>query len=287
MNRRDWLKIMGCGAAGLGLASARGQGVAEGGRIPPYASDALGLIAGTVRNELKADVPGTLAGIRALGYRYWEGGPPPGMTAGEFGAALRQAGLTSLGLGTAMGELLNDTDRFVRDAGALEAPYVVCYWPWTSSADAITRAETLEAARRLNTLGATCRKAGLRLVWHNHDKEFVRIDGNLVFDVLMRETDPELVGVELDWYWVVKGGEDPVALFRRFPGRFDLGHVKDMNNHDDRGITCVGSGIIDFERIIAEAAAGGTRHLIVENERAVDGIRCARTSFQHLKTILG
>jgi sugar phosphate isomerase/epimerase len=95
-----------------------------------------------------------------------------------------------------------------------------------------------------------------------------------------------LVGVELDWYWVVKAGEDPVALFDRHPGRFELAHVKDMNNSTDREITCVGSGIIDFERIIRHAEAGGTRHLIVENERALDGLRCARVSLQHLRAIL-
>lgn len=289
MNRRDWLKTMGCGAAGMGLASVPIQAAADAPRIAPYSSQALGLIAGTVRNEMKVDVPGTLAQVRALGYRYWEGGPPQGMAAADFARALRDAGLESLALGTSMGELLKaeSPDRFARDAATLGARYAVCYWPWTTSADAITRAETLEAAQRLNAIGAQFRKAGVRFVWHNHDKEFVRVDGELVFDLLMRETDPELVGVELDWYWVVKGGEDPVALFRRFPGRFDLAHVKDMNNHEDRGITCVGCGIIDFERIIREAAAGGSRYLIVEHERALEGIRCARESIAHLKTILG
>jgi sugar phosphate isomerase/epimerase len=285
MSRRHWLQAATLGAAG-GFSALALRSAGEDAKSPAFTSRALGLIAGTIARELASDLEGTLRAVGALGYRFIEGGAPDGVDVARYSRALRAAGLESLAVGSSMADLLKEPDRYAREAAALGARYVVCYWPWMSSAESLTRAETVETAGRLNELGSRFAKAGLRLAWHNHDKEFTHIEGQSVFDILVQHTDAAVVGVELDVYWVVKGGADPVALFERYPGRFDLAHLKDMNNHDDRGITCVGSGILDFGRIVRAASAAGTRHLVVENERAVEGLRCARVSIQHLRTIL-
>jgi sugar phosphate isomerase/epimerase len=101
----------------------------------------------------------------------------------------------------------------------------------------------------------------------------------------MDHTDPDYSTVQLDWYWVFKGGQDPVDYFKKYPGRFELVHVKDMNNNSDRGINCVGNGILDFKRIFTHASTGGVKYFIVENERAIEGIQCARESFNHISNI--
>jgi sugar phosphate isomerase/epimerase len=146
--------------------------------------------------------------------------------------------------------------------------------------------EVMQTAERLNEVGKKIKEAGFRFAWHNHDKEFVDIEGRTAFDILMQNTDPELVAVQLDWYWVAKGEADPVELFNKYPGRFELAHVKDMNNNRDRGITCVGQGILDFDEIFAHAQTGGVKHFIVENERAIQGLACARVSYDTVSRIL-
>ncbi len=272
--------------ASLGLAGTSLLPHVSRAGTPPFGQDQLALITNTVKAEMEADWQATIQLLADLGYRHIEGGPPANVSAKTYGKALQTAGLKSLGYGSSMSELQKNLKTFLQTVEHLQARYLVCYWPWLSSADNLSREETLLAADNLNKLGRSIHQAGFRLVWHNHDKEFVPLGDEQVFDLLMRETNPEWVGVELDWYWVAKGEADPIDLFQRYPGRFELAHVKDMNNNRDRGMTCVGSGILDFTSIIQHAPHGGTQLLIVENERAIRGMRCATGSIQHLKSIL-
>lgn len=282
MQRRTWLKSVSAGALGMGLATSLD---AEAPAF--YRASELAIITNTVGPEMKDNWREAIQMLARIGYRYLEGNVPEGVDTEEYKKVVGDSGLSTIALGSALAPMRQDLTPLLRSAEHLEARYVVCYWPWMSGADKITYEETMGTAEGLNQLGKQVKDAGFRLVWHNHANEFVRVrHEELVFELLMENTDPDLVGVQLDWYWVAKGNDDPVRLYKRYPGRYDLAHVKDMNNNKDRGMTCAGSGILDFAPMIEHARQAGTRYLIVENERAIKGYACARGSFHHLASLL-
>ena len=279
-NRRAFLKKSSLGAMGFGLIKPT--------LSHPNAQPSVGIITNTLRNEMAADYRQAYRRLAEIGYSFIEGGSiPEGMNAGELLKFIRSLGLSCKATGTSMGKFENGgIDKLLNKAEALGADYIVCYYPWLSSAEDLKMPEVMETARRLNEYGKQISDAGFRFAWHNHDKEFAELGGSTPFDELMKQTDPEYVTVELDWYWVVKGGHDPADLFERYPGRFELAHVKDMNNNRDRGITCVGNGIINFESIFEKSPKAGVKHFIVENERAIDGFACAKGSYTHIQKML-
>ncbi|MEP6713653.1 MAG: sugar phosphate isomerase/epimerase, partial [Ferruginibacter sp.] len=123
-----------------------------------------------------------------------------------------------------------------------------------------------ELAERISKAGEICKKAGLQLAYHNHDFEFADINGEHGYSILLNNTDKDLVKMEMDIYWVVRAGYDPIELFKQQPGRFHLWHVKDMNKVDKTQNTEVGNGSIDFKKIFKHAKQAGVKHYIVEQE---------------------
>jgi sugar phosphate isomerase/epimerase len=121
-------------------------------------------------------------------------------------------------------------------------------------------------AKILSTLGEKCHKAGLKLLYHNHDFEYKKDkDGIVTIEYLLENTDPKYVNFQMDLYWVTKAGADPVEYFKKYPGRFKLWHVKDM---DDQGrFAPVGNGNIDFTRILANKELSGMKYYLVEQDR--------------------
>ena len=108
-----------------------------------------------------------------------------------------------------------------------------------------------KVAEDLNILGEQCNKNGIRLAMHNHDKEFVPVQGyEWGYEVLLKETDADKVVMMLDLYWVTKGGGDPIQLLKNYPDRFELFHVKDMDKTPEKSFTCPGYGSIDFKKIL-------------------------------------
>jgi sugar phosphate isomerase/epimerase len=101
----------------------------------------------------------------------------------------------------------------------------------------------------------------------------------------MKNTKQNLVWCEMDTYWVAKSGADPVAILRRYSGRYLAIHVKDMANDDERSIACAGEGVLDFAPILAEAVSQGVEHFIVERERVQDGMKCLEVSARHLRSL--
>lgn len=131
-------------------------------------------------------------------------------------------------------------------------------------------------AEILDKLGEKCAAAGLQLLYHNHDFEFMKdADGTVVIDYLLEHCNPKYVNFQMDLYWVTKAGADPVAYFKRYPGRFKIWHVKDM---DDQGrFAPVGNGKIDFKRILDNKKLSGMQYYFVEqdacyNETALEAI---------------
>jgi sugar phosphate isomerase/epimerase len=123
-------------------------------------------------------------------------------------------------------------------------------------------------AENFNSFGEICENAGLQFAYHNHDFEFLNFDGVMPYDYLLENTDPELVKMELDLYWITKGGQDPVEYFKKYPGRFELWHVKDMEDNEEKFFAEVGYGTIDFKRIFAERETAGMEMFFVEQDQS-------------------
>ena len=145
-------------------------------------------------------------------------------------------------------------------------------------------------AATFNQRGETCKKNGIRFGYHNHDYGFVAVDGQLPQDVMMQNTDKNLVDFEMDIYWVVTAGQDPIAWINKYPGRFKLSHIKDrkkgapLSNRD--ASVDLGKGDIDFKAILKEAGKKGMDYDIVEQEayENTKPLAAAKADADYLKT---
>ncbi len=144
-------------------------------------------------------------------------------------------------------------------------------------------------AERINKAGEICKNAGLQLAYHNHDFEFDKLDGEYGYEVLLNNTDENLVKFEMDLYWVVRAGWNPNELFKKQPGRFPLWHVKDMDKIDKTKNTEVGTGLVDFNTIFSGAALSGVKHFMVEQENNYkpDIFTSIKTSCNATKIFIG
>ncbi len=142
-------------------------------------------------------------------------------------------------------------------------------------------------AQRLNEAGELTKKAGIQMAYHNHDFEFKDFGGQTGYDILLKETDPKLVKMEMDIYWIVRGGTDPVTLFKKHPGRFALWHVKDMDKANPKLNTEIGTGSINFRKIFANAKLAGLDYAFVEQENfKIDPYQSIAQSAVYLKQAL-
>jgi sugar phosphate isomerase/epimerase len=138
-------------------------------------------------------------------------------------------------------------------------------------------------AAQFNSAAKKAKDAGFRFAFHNHNDIIRSQNGILPIDILMSETDPSLVFYQMDIYWAVSGGADPLELVKRFPGRFRMFHIKDGNPpYTDPSQTDVGKGSIDFSKILSTK---GIEHWFVESDSAKDPIAFAANSFQFINTL--
>ncbi len=241
------------------------------------ASSKIGLQLYTLRTDLAKDLEGTLKKVAAIGYKEVElfgynDGKFFGKTPKEFKAILDGLGLNPVsghyGAGVQMkdqkGTLSNDWQRAVDDAAAIGQKYVNCAYLTDGERKSIE--DYKKYVDLFNKSGEVAKKAGLQFGYHNHDFEFKKMDGQLPYD-LIASTDPDLVKLELDLYWIVKAGLDPVDLFKKYPGRFPLWHVKDMDK-TDQSFAEVGTGSIDFKKIFDARKIAGLQHFFVEQDVA-------------------
>jgi sugar phosphate isomerase/epimerase len=278
--RRDFLKTASLYSAGILAAPALPS------FLPP-AGQVFGLQLYTVRDFMAKDPEGTLARVARIGYNSLEGATYNsgdekfyGMDARTFATMLKKNGLVmrschyrygedsqgaTLTNGVFKGTILHDWDKAVEDAHALGLQYMICAWlsePERGSLDHYKK-----MAADFNIAGEKCKKAGIQFCHHNHDFEFAAQGGKYPYDILLSETDPKLVKMELDLYWATKAGQDPVKLFEAHPGRFPLWHLKDMDATPQHNFTEVGHGTIDFKRIFAHKAVAGMKYWFVEQDQ--------------------
>ena len=248
----------------------------------------VGLIVGVLQKELKADWEGTLRKVAAMGYTHLEFGNYYGESAASFKQFLKEAQLKPLAGGNSMAEMKKDgvLNKMIEEANFFEKKYLVCYWPWMDSGNNKKLDDFKKAAEDLNNLGELCNKGGIRLAMHNHDKEFVPVQGyEWGYEVLLKETDPAKVAMLLDLYWVTKGGGDPIRLLKNYPDRFELFHVKDMDKTPEKSFTCPGYGSIDFKNIFAQAKKTNIKHYIVEIDQTANPMTCIQDSILYLKRL--
>jgi sugar phosphate isomerase/epimerase len=243
--------------------------------------DRIGLQLYTVRHQMEKDVEGTIARVAATGYREVE-------FAGYFGKSPRdvRAMLDHHGLSSPSSHISLAPEQW---HAALDAAPIVGHrylvMAWIPPEERHTLDDYKRWAERLNRAGTEAKAAGLQFAYHNHDFEFGPLDGKLPYDVLLAETDPKLVQLEMDLYWIVKGGQDPLAYFARWPGRFPMVHVKDSAGPPDHKMMPVGAGKIDFKKIFGQSDQAGIRHYFVEHDNPDDPFASIRESCEYLKQL--
>lgn len=237
----------------------------------------------TVRNEMGKDPKNTLKQVADLGYKYIEAvdykdGKFYGMTPDEFKSYLKGLGLQPISVH--MGSMtLDNADKLIADVKAAGFKYFIAPVPPMGmfKFDPKTRTLGMEGtveklADILNTIAQKAHAAGLEFLYHNHDFELKpNKDGVVVLDYLLEHLDPKYVNFQMDLYWVTKAGADPVAYFQRYPGRFKIWHVKDMDSQER--FAPVGQGKIDFKRILANKKLSGMKYYIVEQDQTFDGLQ--------------
>jgi sugar phosphate isomerase/epimerase len=229
------------------------------------------------------DFDATLATVAEIGYDEVEFAGYFDRSPAQVRAALDRNGLTSPATHIGLNEIQADPARVFAAAAEIGQRYVVVPSLGRGQRDSLDALQRTAAA--LNEAGRAAASAGVRVGFHNHDVEFREVEGVRPFDVLLRETDPNLVWFEMDLFWITRGGGDPFTYFERWPGRFPLVHVKDMDNTPQRGMVEVGKGTIDFAAIFARAEQAGIQHYFVEHDNPADPIASIRASYAHLKTL--
>jgi sugar phosphate isomerase/epimerase len=225
------------------------------------------------------DVAATLDLVASIGFAEVEfagyfGHSPAGMR-----GLLEAAGLAAPAAHIAKERFASDLERTIEDAAAVGHSYVVV--PWLPDTE-----RSLDDYRRhaedFNRYGEACAAAGLRFAYHNHEFEFEETDGEIPYDVLLAETDPTLVQMELDLAWARAGNADPVAYFTAWPGRFPMLHLKDLRAGEEADI---GTGEVDFDAVLAHADLAGLKHGFVERDNAVDPAGSLQVSHDAMRPI--
>ena len=241
----------------------------------------IGLQLYTVRNAMQADPIAALAKVAQIGYNSVEGATYTGtqkfygMDAAAFAKQLKQNGLIMPSGHYRLGEektngadtqgtILHNWDKAIDDAAAVGIKYMVCAYLSNPERGNLDKYKKL--ADHFNVAAEKCKKAGVQFAYHNHDFEFIQQDGKYPYEILLNNTDKNLVKMEMDIYWMAKAKQDPIALFNQHPGRFPLWHVKDMAKTPDQTFTEVGNGSIDFKKIFAQAKKSGLDYFFVEQD---------------------
>ena len=306
-NRRDFFKQSGSLAFGSFLLARNTNLFSTIDKKPVHTA---GVQLYTVMGLMDTDTKDTLQKIAAIGYKEVESafsrkGGFYGMKPKEFAKMVNDIGLSwqshhvigapfKLPPGAKppvdangkpivfppMKNLKENHKELVDDAAEGGVNYLVC-----ANIPLNTLDEIKSAIEILNKTGEACRKAKITFAYHNHTHEFEKVEGEIPYDLLLSQTNADILKMELDLGWATKAGVDPEALFTKNPGRFPLWHVKDIDK-DSKNPTEVGNGIVDFKRIFEYEKIAGMQHFFVEQDNAPQPLESIATSFNNLKKIL-
>jgi sugar phosphate isomerase/epimerase len=268
--RRKFLTQAGMLSAGLMIAPHL---------LSAKSSNIVGLQLYSLRDQLPKDVKGVIAKVAAAGYKevetfgyskqngFW------GLDAKAFSGLLKANGLKTPSGHFDMNEYLvhDKTDAFetyLEAANITGMTYIII--PSINGEVLKSADQFKQVAEKMNKAAEICKKSGLQLGYHNHNFEWKPIDGTTFYDTILKETDAKLVHMEMDIFWVVRAGQDPVKLFEQHPGRFALCHIKDRDKTQTDLNTEIGKGSIDFKIILSHAKLAGLKHFIVEQENYIN-----------------
>src|SRR5215469_1834748 len=285
INRREFLARAGWGLGALALSRNR-QLAAD-----PYGMP-IGLQLYTVRDHLEKDLEGTFKVVADIGYKVVELGGTFDFYSkkpAELKRMLNDAGLQPLSTHFTEQQLKTDLEKHIADSRECGITYV-----GLASLDAQDR-KSLDAIKRdadwFNQVGESVSRAGCHFFYHGHNFDFATIDSVVEYDELIRRTDAKLANFELDCFWCVRAGKDPVDYFSRFPGRFPQLHIKDLKpgfapttqSDEHPAFTEVGRGVIDWPKIFKAARKGGLKHYYVEQDQCDrDSLESAKMSYDYL-----
>jgi sugar phosphate isomerase/epimerase len=273
MDRRTFLSTM-TAATLLARTWAR---AADNRRINP-----IGMQLYTVRKEMAQDFDGTLAKVAAIGYREVEFAGYLGRDPKQVKASLNASGLTSPSAHFDYKQVTTNLPALMEGAHIVGHEYIVC-----PSIDEKVRHEPgiwQRTAESFNKAGEEARKAGIQFAYHNHSFEFEKVDGKLPYDTLLSETQPDLVKLEMDLFWIVKGGADPLTYFKRYPARFPLVHVKGRDQNGNMSSVNANNSI-DWKAIFAHSDEAGIRHYFVEYDDPPAAFESLKTSYEYLEQL--
>ena len=316
LTRKHFLERTGTAALGTLLLSDKFMEAFSGKKTAP-----IGLQLYTLGSLMTTDAKGTLQKLAAIGFKELESagsqkGNYYGYTPKEFAAMVREAGMNwrSAHVGGApftaeqimkmakpktaedsariqkiveqfknrpkTPNLTENYQQLADEAAEGGISYLVC-----SSIPVSTLDEIKTAVDVFGKTGEACKKNGVQFAYHNHTTEFDEVEGHRPFDYILGNTDKDLVKMELDLAWATKAKQDPVDLFKLHPGRYPLWHVKDLDKEKLMPAE-VGTGIVDFKHIFANAKESGMKYFFVEQDQAPDPVKNVTNSYDYLKKLL-
>jgi sugar phosphate isomerase/epimerase len=289
-SRRKFLSLSAAGTLGAVVLSQYACKPAAAPVPAPAAVDpktfGVGLQLYTVRDAMERNPADALARISKIGYKYVElasyaDGKFYGYAPVEFKKIVGDLGMEILSSHTqveAKGITLDNAKKMAEDHALLGAKY--CIQPWINDEDR-NIATYQKMVSDWNKIGEIMKQNGLKFGYHNHNFEFNTLDGKVpYFDIFLAELDKELVTMEIDLFWLAKAGQNPVEIFNKYPGRFELFHLKDEYTTETPyyEVTSidqapVGEGKINFKDILAAKDVAGMKYMIVEQDCSFEGVR--------------
>jgi sugar phosphate isomerase/epimerase len=251
----------------------------------------VGLELYSLRHEIAQSLPGTLSRVREMGFKEVEVPNLNGLDANHYRSELEQVHLKCTAMVAQYEALDGKLDAVIRDAKALGAEYVVC--PWILHGEKFTAEDERKGAASFNRWGAALHAAGLQFCYHPHGFEFQPVGDGTLFDRLVAETRPENVNFEMDVFWIVHPGQNPVALLEKYPTRFPLMHLKDLakdvqgnlsGSAPEESSVVLGQGRVDWPAVLAAARRVGVRHYYIDDEAAT-AMRQVDESMKYLRSL--
>ena len=288
LNRRDFLRRAGGagGAAALGLSGFAGTVFdTRDSRLtipePPEQLSRIGVQLYTVRAAMQQSVEKTLEQVARIGYKEVEFAGYFGRTPQQIRSILDANGLTSPSAHSAnMPAIRRRLSQIIDEAAIIGQKYLICA--------SIPRSEMTadgfkKVAGELSRAGETAAKSGIKFGFHNHADDLAPLGSTTGFDILLTECDPQVTSMQMDIFWLVKGGKDPLAYIDKYPGRFYSVHIKDMAANGT--MVDVGAGTLPFGKILAQSKKAGLQYYFVEHDEPADPMASITTAYRHVSAL--
>ena len=276
MKRRHFFTAAAAAFAGIpvGAAFAQQRGKRALGNI--------GVQLYTMRQMMEKDVGRTLETVAKAGYKevefagYFNVNPP------VMKKLLDANGLTAPSSHIGLGDLGLKWDLMIEDATILGLKYLTVAW---IDAPDRTPEGYKRIAERFNNAGLRSLGEGVHLAYHNYSFDFTTVKGRLLYDVMMKETDPRYVAMQADVFWMKQGGQDPASWLARYPGRFHMMHLKDIGPAPEKEMRDVGKGTIDWPALVSQATKAGVKHWFVEHDETKKPVASIQSSYRYLRAL--